>query len=128
MTNFTICYTVINFESGEKERVEKTFISADNTRAYVAMLNKCEDVQYIDVINGMTGEVLDEFNVSTSEPKPEIEPSKRWVQSPCDGKWSFQCDGIDCRNCPYEFCCNNTDKVNHEMMIDLIQTYGDVHD
>lgn len=53
MTNFTICYTVINFESGEQERVEKTFISADNTRAYVAMLHKCEDVQYIDVINGM---------------------------------------------------------------------------
>ena len=128
MTNFTICYTVINFESGEQERVEKTFISADNTRAYVAMLNKCEDVQCVDVINGMTGEVLDEFNVATSEPKPEIEPSKRWAQSPCDGKWSFQCDGIECGNCPYEFCCNNTDKVNYEMMIDLIQTHGDVHD
>ena len=128
MTNFTICYTVINFESGEHERVEKTFISAENTRAYVAMLNKCEDVQCVDVINGMTGEVLDEFNVSTSEPKPEIEPSKRWAQSPIDDKWSFQCDGIDCRNCPYTYCCEKTDKVNYEMMIDLIQTYGDVYD
>ena len=128
MTNFTICYTVINFESGEHERIEKTFISADNTRAYVAMLNKCDDVQCVDVINGMTGEVLDEFNVSTSEPKPEIEPSKRWAQSPIDDKWSFQCDGIDCRNCPYSSCCEKTDKVNYEMMIDLIQTYGDVHD
>ena len=128
MTNFTICYTVINFESGEQERVEKTFISADNTRAYVAMLHKCEDVQCIDVINGMTGEVLDEFNVSTSGPKTEIEPSKRWAQSPWDDKWSFQCDGIDCRNCPYSSCCDKTDKVNYEMMIDLIQTYGDVYD
>ena len=128
MTNFTICYTVINFESGEHERVEKTFISADNTRAYVAMLNKCEDVQCVDVINGMTGEVLDEFNVSTSKPEPKIEPSKRWAQSPCDGKWSFQCVGIDCRKCPYSSCCENTDKVSYEMMIDLIQTYGDVHD
>ena len=128
MTNFTICYTVINFESGEQERVEKTFISAENARAYVAMLHKCEDVQYIDVINGMTGEVLDEFNVSTSEPKTEIEPSKKWVQSPCDGKWSFQCDGIECWDCPYASCCENTDKASYEEMMNLIQTYGDVYD
>lgn len=92
------------------------------------MLHKCEDVQYIDVINGMTGEVLDEFNVSTSKSEPEIEPSKRWAQSPYDGKWSFQCDGIECGNCPYKFCCNNTDKVNYEMMIDLIQAHGDAYD
>ena len=128
MTNFTICYTVINFESGEQERVEKTFISADNTRAYVAMLNKCDDVQCVDVINGMTGEVLDEFNVSTSKSEPEIEPSKRWAQSPWDDKWSFQCYGISCRNCPYQSCCKDTDIVNYEKMMDLIQTYGDVHD
>ena len=128
MTNFTICYTVINFESGEHERVEKTFISADNTRAYVAMLNKCDDVQCVDVINGMTGEVLDEFNVSTSGPKTEIEPSKRWVKDPCDGKWCFQCDGMECWNCPYASCCENTDKVSYEEMMNLIQTYGDVHD
>lgn len=128
MTNFTICYTVINFENGEHERVEKTFISADNTRAYVAMLNKCDDVKCIDVINGITGEVLDEFNVSTSEPKSEIEPSKRWVQDSCDGKWSFQCDGIECKNCPYTCCCENTEKLNYEMMIDLIQAHGDVYD
>lgn len=128
MTNFTICYTVINFESGEQERVEKTFISADNTRAYVAMLNKCDDVQCVDVINGMTGEVLDEFNVSTSETKPEIEPSKRWEQSPCDGKWSFKCDGIACWDCPYEYRCKDTDEVSYEKMIDLILTHGDVYD
>ena len=128
MTNFTICYTVINFESGEQERVEKTFISAENTRAYVAMLHKCEDVQQIDVINGMTGEVLDEFNVSTSKSEPEIEPSKRWVKDPCDGKWFFQCDGMECWNCPYASCCENTDKVSYEEMMNLIQTYGDVHD
>lgn len=82
MTNFTICYTVINFESGERERMEKTFISADNTRAYVAMLNKCDDVLCIDVINGMTGEILDEFNVSASKPEPKMAPSKRWEKTP----------------------------------------------
>ena len=128
MTNFTICYTVINFESGEQERVEKTFISADNTRAYVAMLHKCDDVQCVDVINGMTGEVLDEFNISISESEPKIEPSKRWEKSTCDNTWSFQCNGMACGNCPYKSCCGGTDKVNYETMIDLIQTYGDVYD
>ena len=77
MTNFTICYTVINFENGTQKRVEKTFISADNTRAYVAMLNKCDDVLNIDVINGMTGEVLDEFNVSASKPEPKAAPDQK---------------------------------------------------
>lgn len=85
-------------------------------------------VKFLIIKKGLTGEVLDEFNVSTSEPKPEIEPSKRWEQSPYDGKWSFRCDGIECGKCPYEFCCNNTDKVNYEMMIDLILTHGDVYD
>lgn len=128
MTNFTICYTVINFESGEQERMEKTFISADNTRAYVAMLNKCDDVLRVDVINGMTGEVLDEFDVSTSKPKPEVVPNERWEENISDGTWSFQCDGIECRNCPYESRCKDTEKVSYKMMMDLIQTYGDVHE
>lgn len=87
MTNFTICYTVINFESGERERMEKTFISADNTKAYVAMLNKCEDVLF----NGMTGEILDEFDVSTSKPEPKTAPSERWEKNTGDNTWSFRC-------------------------------------
>lgn len=128
MTNFTICYTVINFESGERERMEKTFISADNTRAYVAMLNKCDDVLCIDVINGMTGEVLDEFDVSTSKPEPKTAPSKRWEKNTGDSTWSFQCYGISCRNCPYQSRCEDTDIANYEKMMDLIQTYGDVYD
>lgn len=128
MTNFTICYTVINFESGEQERMEKTFISADNTRAYVAMLNKCDDVLRVDVINGMTGEVLDEFDVSTSKPKPEVVPNERWEENISDGTWSFQCDDIECRNCPYKSRCKDTEKVSYKMMMDLIQTYGDVHE
>lgn len=128
MTNFTICYTVIDFESGAQKRMEKTFISADNARAYVAMLNKCDDVLCIDVINGMTGEVLDEFDVSTSEPEPKITPSKRWEKNTGDNTWSFRCYGISCRNCPYQSCCKDTDEASYEKMMDLIQTCGDVHD
>lgn len=128
MINFTICYTVINFEDGTQKRMEKTLISADNTRAYVAMLNKCDDVLHIDVINGMTGEVLDEFDVSTSEPEPKITPSERWEKNTGDSTWSFRCYGMSCRNCPYQSCCKDTDEASYEKMMDLIQTCGDVHD
>ena len=128
MTNFTICYTVINFENGEREHMEKTFISADNARAYVAMLNKCDDVLRIDVINGMTGEILDEFNISTSEPEPKIAPSERWEKNTGDNTWSFRCYGMSCRNCPYQSRCKDTDEASYEKMMDLIQTCGDVND
>lgn len=127
MTNFTICYTVINFETGAQERMEKTFISADNTRAYIAMLNKCDDVLRIDVINGMTGEILDEFDVSTSEPESKVVPSERWEQN-SDGTWSFQCRGINCDNCPYKFYCKDTERVSYKVMMDVIQAHGDVHE
>lgn len=131
MEFITVCYTITNLRDYTQEHKEKNFTSLDNAKAFAAILHKCDDVQQIQIINGMTGEYLGgPIEIQDSDSNAEIIPSDRWIKNE-DTTWTFDCHGINCDECPYYLRCFDDDDsgishVSYSEMIGTIKVYGDL--
>lgn len=129
---YYVCYYIVNYsEEGKTELHEDAYLNYTNALLVAKELTKCRDLSgIVSVIDGSTGEVLDEFEkdeavASTAEKTDnaainndngfEDGTGGTWYLTQ-DGEWSYDCLGLTCSRCAYceEHHCLVRDSVTKE--------------
>lgn len=139
---YYVRYRIADYsEEGKTEIHEDAYLNYTNALLVAQELTKCSDlVGSTTVIDGSTGEVLDEFDSNDATPAVEekvVRPTTldsiafedglggiwRKDADEEDDLWSYDCSGISCNNCPYNFGCGPcySDKLHIEDAMKVIE-------
>lgn len=131
---YYVTYQIADFaKNGETAWREDHYQSYDNALLVAKELIKCHDVfDGVCVVDGLTGEVLDEFSADdvTTPTVKEVEEKATstiggtfkdenggiWHLTD-DGKWDYDCTGQNCSECVYcdkGVCCEIPDPLSEE--------------
>lgn len=123
---YYVTYQVADFaQNGETTWREDPYQSYDNALLVAKEIIKCRDVfDGVCIIDGLTGEVLDEFSADDVI-TPTVEKAKEETVSTIggtfkdknggiwrltdDGNWDYDCTGRGCSDCVY---CNDNDSCD----------------
>lgn len=132
---YYVVYKTADYSNENKIKMrEDAYLNYTNALLVAQELTKCNDlVGEVTVVDGSTGEVLDAFDSNDATPAVEEKPTTfdsiafedglggvwRKDEDEEDDLWSYDCSGMSCNNCPYDFGGCEPCHTNHLSIADV---------